>query len=359
MRDSVAPRTVTLVLVILVGSACALALTAAPTAVRALVVVPVLVGVAGSAATRLVLGPRTGSADDDEDGTDGLLRATLPIVLGMVALLASVLLAAVLGIRIATPGIAGSAGAIALALVGAARWRTLVPGRAEGGERRTLPPWLDRARASAAQGWTALSEKVDAPGWAGLGRTALRRAGRSARRPAAVAAPHADAGFRPVALPGPWLLRAGFPPVALPGQRVLRAAAGVLGSALVLAGAVACAIALRPVPVEQYTQIALDGPQAVSGSPLTAGPGGAVTVDFRLSGYGRPLADAKPHVDVTVGGSPARGPFVVTNPPAPAQAGTGAVDVQSGSVVFLAPADEGLYTVRVAVGSSHPCWSRR
>jgi hypothetical protein len=121
---------------------------------------------------------------------------------------------------------------------------------------------------------------------------------------------------------------------------------------LVLGAAVICAIALRPVPVEQYTQIALDGAQAVSGSPLTAGPGGAVTVDFTLSGYGSPLADAKPQVDVTVGGAPARSPFVVTNPPAPAQAGTGAVDVQSGSVVFLAPANEGLYTVRVTVGPS-------
>lgn len=294
----VAPRTVTLGLGLLVGGACALALTPAPTVLRALVVVPVLVGVAGSAAARLVLGP---PGDDDEAGADGLLRATLPIVLGIVALLGAVLIVGAAGVPVATPGIAVVAGAMALVLLLAARWRTLPP------------RWLAEISALWAGQWREPAHPPEAP----VTSAAVR-----------------------------------FRPVALPGLRALRAAATVTGAVLVLGAAVAGAIALQPAPVERYTQIALVGAPAVSGTPLTAPPGGVVAVDFSLSGYGGPLATAQPQVDIAVGGAPARSPVVITTPPVAAAADTGAVDVQSSSVKFLAPTNEGLYTVRITAGPS-------
>jgi hypothetical protein len=131
-------RAVTLGLVALVVAACALALTPAPVAVRALVTVPVLVGVAGSAAARAVLGPRSDA--------DAVLRATLPVALGMVALLGSVLLAAGLGWRIDTPGITAAAGLVTLALIVGARRRTLLPSGAGGSPEATAAVALPARR---------------------------------------------------------------------------------------------------------------------------------------------------------------------------------------------------------------------
>ena len=124
------PRVVTLAAAALVVAVCALPSTP--------LVLPVVVGVAGWSAARLVLGSRTDAGDDAVGGTDdGLLRATLPVVLGMLALLGSVLLAAVLRWRIDTPAITVAAGMVALGLLGAARWRTLLP--AGGGEPADSP----------------------------------------------------------------------------------------------------------------------------------------------------------------------------------------------------------------------------
>ncbi len=309
MTISLAPRTVTLGLVVLVGGALALALTPAPTVLRALVVVPVLIGVAGSAATRLVLGPPPG---DDDAGTDALLRTTLPIVLGTVVLLAAVLAVGAAGVPVAAPGIACVTAAAALVLVMVARWPTLPPRRLVD----VVSVWVGRWRQKAPR-----STAEQAPG---QGR---------AREPS------------------PWQR---FPRTshrfALPGPRIVAATASVVGAVVVLGAAVAGAIALQPAPVERYTQIALDGAPAISGAPLTARPNGVVTVDFSLSGYGGPLAVTQPQVDITVGGAPARSPLVITKPPVPAAADTGAVDVQTSSVTFLAPPQEGLYTVRITAG---------
>ena len=107
------PRVVTLTVAALVVAVCALPSTP--------LVLPVVVGGAGWSAARWVVGPR---ADDAVGGTDdALLRAALPVVLGMLALLGSVLLAAALGWRIDTPAITVAAGVVALGLLGAARAR--------------------------------------------------------------------------------------------------------------------------------------------------------------------------------------------------------------------------------------------
>jgi hypothetical protein len=284
-------RTATLGLALLVVAACALALTP----LRSPLVVPAVVGVAGWAATRLVLGPR---GDGNGGGADGLLRATLPVVLGMLALLGSVLLIAGLGWRIDTPGIVAGAGFVTLVL--------LVAAGAVGAKGR------DTAAAEPQQGDTAATQSEQG-------------------HPAATAAPSATAT------------------PTRRGRRAVRAGAGVAGAVLVLAAGVSGAIALQPAPVQRYAQIALDSAVAVSGEPVTARPAEVVTLDWTRSGYGGPLAAAS-RVTVTVGGDPARDLVVDTSPPAPAP--SDAVDVQPGSVAFRAPATEGLYPVRITVDGS-------
>ena len=194
-----------------------------------------------------------------------------------VALLASVLLAAAVGVPIATPGIAGSAGAVALVLVGAARWRTLAPERAPGaGERGS----------SASRWCTALLQKSDAPGWAGFGAD-LAPAGRLGPRGGG------GAGWgQPLGL---WEDRGGRCIRPRRAARPTDPARGGGCAALrgfVLSAAVACAISIRFVASGGTGQdAALDGAQAPCRKPLTAAPGGfAVTVGFTLSGYRQPPA---------------------------------------------------------------------
>jgi len=273
------PRVVTLAAAALVVAVCALPSTP--------LVLPVVVGVAGWSAARLVLGSRA-DANDAVDGTDavggtddGLLRATLPVVLGMLALLGSVLLAAVLRWRIDTPAITVAAGMVALGLLGAARWRTFLP--TEGGE-------------------SADSARRESPH--AVSRTTTHRVG--------------------------W----------------------VVGAGVVLVAATAVAIALRPVPVERYTQLALAPAVALAGAPVAARPDAAVTLTWTVTGYGGPQDGPPPPVAVTVGGAAARDLRVTVAPPSAPDPATGAVDVRPGSVTFRAPTTEGLYPVHVTVADS-------
>jgi len=237
------------------------------------------VGVAGWSAARLVVGPR---ADDAVGGTDdALLRAALPVVLGMLALLGSVLLAAALGWRIDTPAITVAAGVVALGLLGAARWRTFLP--ADGGE-------------------SADSPRRESPH--AVSRTTTHRVG--------------------------W----------------------VVGGGVVLVAATAVAIALRPVPVERYTQLALAPAVALAGAPVAARPDAAVTLTWTVTGYGGPQDGQAPPVAVTVGGAAARDLRVTVAPPSAPDPATGAVDVRPGSVTFRAPTTEGLYPVHVTVADA-------
>ena len=273
------PRVVTLTAAALVVAVCALPSTP--------LVLPVVVGVAGWSAARLVLGSRA-DANDAVDGTDavggtddGLLRATLPVVLGMLALLGSVLLAAVLRWRIDTPAITVAAGMVALGLLGAARWRTFLP--TEGGE-------------------SADSARRESPH--AVSRTTTHRVG--------------------------W----------------------VVGAGVVLVAATAVAIALRPVPVERYTQLALAPAVALAGAPVAARPDAAVTLTWTVTGYGGPQDGQAPPVAVSVGGAAARDLRVTVAPPSAPDPATGAVDVRPGSVTFRAPTTEGLYPVHVTVADS-------
>jgi len=265
------PRVVTLAAAALVVAVCALPSTP--------LVLPVVVGVAGWSAARLVVGPR---ADDAVGGTDdALLRAALPVVLGMLALLGSVLLAAALGWRIDTPAITVAAGVVALGLLGAARWRTFLP--ADGGE-------------------SADSPRRESPH--AVSRTSTHRVG--------------------------W----------------------VVGAGVVLVAATAVAIALRPVPVERYTQLALAPAVALAGAPVAARPDAAVTLTWTVTGYGGPQDGQAPPVAVSVGGAAARDLRVTVAPPSAPDPATGAVDVRPGSVTFRAPTTEGLYPVHVTVADS-------
>jgi len=265
------PRVVTLAAAALVVTVCALPSTP--------LVLPVVVGVAGWSAARLVVGPR---ADDAVGGTDdALLRAALPVVLGMLALLGSVLLAAALGWRIDTPAITVAAGVVALGLLGAARWRTFLP--ADGGE-------------------SADSPRRESPH--AVSRTTTHRVG--------------------------W----------------------VVGAGVVLVAATAVAIALRPVPVERYTQLALAPAVALAGAPVAARPDAAVTLTWTVTGYGGPQDGQAPPVAVSVGGAAARDLRVTVAPPSAPDPATGAVDVRPGSVTFRAPTTEGLYPVHVTVADS-------
>jgi len=229
-----------------------------------------------------VLGPRADPADDAVCGTDdALLRAALPVVLGMLALLGSVLLAAALGWRIDTPAITVAAGVVALGLLGAARWRTFLP--ADGGE-------------------SADSPRRESPH--AVSRTSTHRVG--------------------------W----------------------VVGAGVVLVAATAVAIALRPVPVERYTQLALAPAVALAGAPVAARPDAAVTLTWTVTGYGGPQDGQAPPVAVSVGGAAARDLRVTVAPPSAPDPATGAVDVRPGSVTFRAPTTEGLYPVHVTVADS-------
>ena len=301
------PRTATLAAAALVVAVCALTLTLMPTPL----VLPVLVGVAGCSAAQLALGPRTGAAPhaasaggaiaavdvtvaDDASGdpalggsNDALLRATLPVVLGVLALLGSVLLAAALGWRIDTPAITVAAGLVALALLGAARWRTLLPTTA-------------------------------------------------AERPETADAPRRESGYA----------------VSKTTTRRVVGGARVVAAGLVLAAATAAAVALRPVPVERYMQLALDPGVALAGAPVAARPDAPVTLAWSLAGYGGPLDGPPPPVAVTVGGAAARDLRVAVEPPSAADPTTGPVDVRPGTVTFRAPATEGLYPVHVTVAGS-------
>jgi hypothetical protein len=126
-RPVAGSRAVTLALIVAVLAATALALVPSPVLVRSFVVFPVLVLVAGYCAARLVLGhrePGEGSADGVAE-LDGLLRAVLPVLLGMLSLTAVVLLLAVSGVPITTTSVAVGAGSAALVLLLITRWRTL------------------------------------------------------------------------------------------------------------------------------------------------------------------------------------------------------------------------------------------
>ena len=251
------PRAVTIALAAAVVCAVASVLVDAPTPLRALVAFPVLVLVAGHSAGTLVSGRRAVPTE---------LRAALPVLLGMVVLLAVVLLIAVLGVPIAAGGVAIGAGAAALALLVIARWRTLVTRTAE-------PP-----------AWTV---------------------GAVARR---------------------W--------------------GGPVAAVLVLSAATAVAVALRPVPVERYTQLALDEPAVIAGEPWSAPARSPVTLRWTQRGYGAGLPDAAPDVRVEVAGRPAvdvRADVGSVLPGPPAQ--------RYGAVRFTAPAAAGRYEVRVTVGA--------
>ncbi|GAA1299033.1 hypothetical protein [Saccharothrix xinjiangensis] len=263
-----ARRAATLALTVAVCAATALAAVPSPVPLRSLVAFPVLVLVAGHHGTALVLGHRArrGAGAEDDPGVDGLLRVVLPVLLGMLSLLAVVLLLGLSGIPISTASVAVGAGSAALALLLIARWGAALPG---------------------------------APVWASRG---------AARR-----------------------------------------TAGVVVSVLVLCAAVAGAVALRPTPVERYTQLALDEPDVVAGRWLSAPSGAPVTLRWTLRGHGSALPDAEPAVGVTIGGAPASGVRVEAGRVEPGT-GPGVVAERRGAVTFTAPAAAGDYRVRVTVG---------
>lgn len=141
-----------------------------------------------------------------------------------------------------------------------------------------------------------------------------------------------------------------------PGRSVRGAARRAVRTAvavLVLSAAVAGAVALRPVPVERYTQLALAEPDAVAGRQLSAVTRTPVTLRWTLRGYGSSLSDAGPAVDVTVGQVPALGVRAEVGRVEPGTA-PGVVAERRGTVTFTAPAAPGRYDVRVTVHTDSP-----
>jgi hypothetical protein len=277
-RRAVDPGHLTLCLVGLVGLAVALTVAPAPVPVRALVVLPTLVLVAGGSAAALVLGrsDRNGGAATaaaDGERPDALLRPVLTVLFGLLALLASTLLLAVLRVPLSTRAVPLSTAGLTLVLLLAARGRTVLPRRGAAAE-----------------------------------------------------------------------------PVPLPSRSSVRAGLGVTAAALLLVAAVAGAIAIQPTTVDRYTQLSLDNPGVVRGEPLTVAAGKRVLLRWTLSSYGYPLTRADPTVDVTVGGvAPVAVIVRQSSPGAAATVGTGPADRLTGTVDFVAPNAEGLYTTRLAI----------
>jgi hypothetical protein len=286
------PGHLTLCLVGFVGLAVALSVAPTPVPVRALVVLPALVLVAGGSAAALVLGRRdrargaaidaVAAADGADTATDGdgdgerpdaLLRPVLTVLFGLLALLASTLLLAVLRVPLSTRAILLSTAGLTLVLLLAARGRTVLPRRGAAAE-----------------------------------------------------------------------------PVPLPSRSSVRAGLGVTAAVLLLVAAVAGAIAIQPTTVDRYTQLSLDNPGVVRGEPLTVAAGRRVLLRWTLSSYGYPLTRADPTVDVTVGGvTPVAVIARQSSPGSAATVGTGPVDRLAGTVDFVAPNTEGLYTTRLAI----------
>jgi hypothetical protein len=284
------PGHLTLCLVGFVGLAVALSVAPTPVPVRALVVLPALVLVAGGSAAALVLGRRdrtrgaaidaVAAADVADTATDGdgerpdaLLRPVLTVLFGLLALLASTLLLAVLRVPLSTRAILLSTAGLTLVLLLAARGRTVLPRRGAAAE-----------------------------------------------------------------------------PVPLPSRSSVRAGLGVTAAVLLLVAAVAGAIAIQPTTVDRYTQLSLDNPGVVRGEPLTVAAGRRVLLRWTLSSYGYPLTRADPTVDVTVGGvTPVAVIARQSSPGSAATVGTGPVDRLAGTVDFVAPNTEGLYTTRLAI----------
>jgi len=142
-------------------------------------------------------------------------------------------------------------------------------------------------------------------------------------------------------------------PVRLPSRSSVRAGLGVTAAVLLLAAAVAGAIVIQPKTVDRYTQLSLDNPAVVRGEPLTASAGTRVVLRWTLRSYGYPLTRAEPRADVTVGGVAAVAVIVRQSPPVPADtAGIGSVSRLDGTVEFVAPNNEGLYTTQIAIAPS-------
>jgi len=264
----------TLALAAAVCAATASAVVPSPVLLRSLVAFPVLVLVAGYQGTTLVLGhPGRGTARAAGDtGVDGLLRTVLPVLLGLLSLMAVVLVLGASGIPIATTSVAVGTGSAALILLLSSRW--------------AAPRSAWRATGSVAR--------------------SVRGAARRAVRPVV--------------------------------------------AVLVVVAAVAAAVALRPEPVERYTQLALDEPDAVAGRPLSAVKGSPVTLRWTLRGYGSSLPATGPAVRVMVGQVPASRVRADVGP-VELGAAPGVVAERRGTVTFAAPAGVGCYDVRITVGS--------
>lgn len=128
----------------LLGVAVALPLLGAPSVLRALVSLPVVVLVAGRALTGLVLGPERPAVGSARAALvdEGVLRAVTPLLLGVVAALGSVLvlglvLHPLLGVRVTATSLVLAAAAVAAALhLLAALGRRTVPLRGASHARR-------------------------------------------------------------------------------------------------------------------------------------------------------------------------------------------------------------------------------
>ena len=129
----------------------------------------------------------------------------------------------------------------------------------------------------------------------------------------------------------------------------VRRLAGPVVGVVVVVAAVAGAVAMRPVVVERYAQVALATPGV--GEPLSAQENGRVRLGWVLRGFGVGLPGSPPVVGVVVGGAPAA-QVVSRVGGLESGGGQGFVDERTGSVSFVAPGKAGLYEVRVDVGGS-------
>ncbi len=145
--------------VTVVVAAAAVSLGGAPVAVRSLLALPVVVGVAGRGATILLLGPRPSPAVPCADPSSDVdrhtvldeptLRAVAPVLFGVIATLAAILVVSALRLTITsqTVTVASAAAAVALHVAAALLRRDASP----------RPSWTGRARGLVRTGVPALA----------------------------------------------------------------------------------------------------------------------------------------------------------------------------------------------------------
>lgn len=258
-----------------------LIVTSAPTALRVLALIPLLL-VPGAALKRLVLGERRRRDHDpqprtEDERNDGALGLPLAVLLGLVVWLGAALGLHVLRIPLTATSLTVTVAGTAVVL--------------------TLVSFVDRRRGviGAAQGIGTVPD--------------LRRWG------------------------------------------------AVAAAACVLAGSVALACVIMPVPAERFTLLALADSKPFAAVTNSVSARERVRINWVLRGYGVELGAGLTTVAVRIDGRPVEQVSVDLGPVATEQSPEAVAEL-AGAVTLTAPATPGRYTVELTVTPSSPDGTR-